>query len=275
MPLPNWLFITFDSLRWDVFDGADVPFLRSLGSWHKALTHGTFTLPAHMAFFSGKLPVVVGAGEYLDTVWRVTSKRELVRARSLWRMMIPESPNDTLVQLAGRNVIEGFNILGYVTIGTGSVEWFNDCHTTSLPLVQDFAHYAFRGGSGQSTLAAAEMQLEWVKRTIEAVDLEQPLFLFMNFGETHHPFPSPPDEYSRASESPFGDHALCFERQTRALVYLDKLLSNFCFMSRFTCMVMCGDHGTCFGEDGLWGHNVAHPKVLEVPLLVKAALPLT
>jgi hypothetical protein len=29
--------------------------------------------------------------------------------------------------------------------------------------------------------------------------------------------------------------------------------------------IVCSDHGTCFGEDGLVGHRVAHESVWSVP----------
>lgn len=57
------LFVTLDSLRYDVattaLDEGRTPHLARLlpgGQWERRWTPGTFTLPAHMAFFSGFLP---------------------------------------------------------------------------------------------------------------------------------------------------------------------------------------------------------------------------
>lgn len=57
------LFVTLDSLRYDVARAAlhagQTPHLAKLlpgGRWEERRTPGTFTLPAHMAFFSGFLP---------------------------------------------------------------------------------------------------------------------------------------------------------------------------------------------------------------------------
>ena len=33
--------------------------------------------------------------------------------------------------------------------------------------------------------------------------------------------------------------------------------------------VLCGDHGDCWGEDGLWEHGISHPMTLAVPLLLR------
>jgi hypothetical protein len=46
---------------------------------------------------------------------------------------------------------------------------------------------------------------------------------------------------------------------------LADLLTGF----REASTLVCGDHGDCWGEDGLWEHGVYHPKVLEVPLVMK------
>jgi glucan phosphoethanolaminetransferase (alkaline phosphatase superfamily) len=32
--------------------------------------------------------------------------------------------------------------------------------------------------------------------------------------------------------------------------------------------MVTADHGECFGEDGLWGHAIYHPKIMHVPLLI-------
>jgi hypothetical protein len=36
-------------------------------------------------------------------------------------------------------------------------------------------------------------------------------------------------------------------------------------------VVICAAHGDCWGEDGLWEYGFYHPKVLEVPLIVRLA----
>jgi hypothetical protein len=38
-------------------------------------------------------------------------------------------------------------------------------------------------------------------------------------------------------------------------------------------MILCGDHGDAWGEDGVWEHRIHHPKVIEVPLLLRLQHP--
>jgi hypothetical protein len=70
-------------------------------------------------------------------------------------------------------------------------------------------------------------------------------------------------------EGRVGRDSEAFEHQMRAAEFLDRRLPRL--FSRFpkeTIVVLCGDHGDCFGEDGYWGHGINHPKVLEVPLAI-------
>jgi glucan phosphoethanolaminetransferase (alkaline phosphatase superfamily) len=58
------------------------------------------------------------------------------------------------------------------------------------------------------------------------------------------------------------------ESHRAALQYIDKqwpLLMD-AFKSRGKSFhIYCSDHGTCYGEDGFYGHRIAHPHVLNVP----------
>ena len=60
--------------------------------------------------------------------------------------------------------------------------------------------------------------------------------------------------------------------QVRAAGFLDKmtgeLLAYIRRRGRPATVVICGDHGECFGEQGLYGHAFYHEKVMEVPLLI-------
>ena len=54
--LRNQVFLVFDSLRWDVFQKANLPFLKKLGEWKLAYTPGNYTFPAHMSFLWARYP---------------------------------------------------------------------------------------------------------------------------------------------------------------------------------------------------------------------------
>ncbi len=62
----NQILITLDSCRWDTFEQANLPCLKS-GNVQQCWTHATFTMAAHQAFFAGKLPHRFGGEEFFDT----------------------------------------------------------------------------------------------------------------------------------------------------------------------------------------------------------------
>ena len=60
-----------------------------------------------------------------------------------------------------------------------------------------------------------------------------------------------------------------YAHQVAATAFLDKAICRLLSqVPENTIVVICADHGECFGEDGFWGHGFNHPKVLEVPLLI-------
>ena len=58
------------------------------------------------------------------------------------------------------------------------------------------------------------------------------------------------------------------DTQLDALAYVDSQLDELfkTLQSRGnTLCILSSDHGTSFGEDGAWGHGIAHPNVWEIP----------
>ena len=59
-------------------------------------------------------------------------------------------------------------------------------------------------------------------------------------------------------------------RQQRAcLEWVDQELRSL--LNRFAeeTVILCADHGDCWGEDGLWEHGISHWATLTVPLLMR------
>jgi glucan phosphoethanolaminetransferase (alkaline phosphatase superfamily) len=48
---------------------------------------------------------------------------------------------------------------------------------------------------------------------------------------------------------------------------LAELLSAFSAAT----IVICTDHGDCWGEDGLWEHGISHEMTLTVPLIMRVS----
>ena len=248
------MLITLDSLRWDVFNAAPMNSFLKQFPHEKAYTHGTYTLPSHTAFFTGKLPCTYN-GQF-DTCAR--SGRRMT-GKPQWRLMNPESDGPAVMKLGGKNIVDGFNKKGYHTIGTGAVSWFNPNKPAHIPVLRDFhANMWF----GEYTQAAKQVSFV-ADQIASATKKGQPYFAFINFGETHHSFRVRPQD----KPVPYGNKKNCLHAQLRCLIFLDNMLSGFISHLKNVDIVICSDHGDCFGEDNLWGHSFYHPKVIEVPII--------
>lgn len=264
----NQIFLVFDSLRWDVFRKAEAAFLKSMGTWHQAYTQGTYTFPAHMSFFAGKLPQAYVDEDYYDTVPIRFSGGRRKRNVPLWNLSNPESPRKSALNLQGRNIVEGFREQGYATIGSGAMNWFNPDLPAGRYLSEPFEYFKFFVNEFGSSHECADYQIEWALETVASVNA--PFFLFLNFGETHHKFQYRGCPWYGQGD-PYGNHAECMRRQTACLEYLDvQVRTLFRNLDMEACdIVITSDHGEAMGEDGLWGHGFCHTKVMEVPLLVR------
>jgi len=272
----NILFITLDSLRWDVFVNADAPNLKALGEWKRAWTQGTFTLPAHMAFFVGKLPQTLDGTDFYDhTAKRKDREKRETFNRELWRLNNPERAinHRAKILLEGSNIIDGFRKRGYRAYGTGAVNWFNPALPAGRLMTGWFNDFRFFDDTGFSPLNSAPAQIEWIMHTLDRherslLTRNRPFFSFINFGETHHRYTYRGCDWMNDSE-PYGDHDACMYRQMKCLEYLDGMLPELLDRSRACDLVVCSDHGDAMGEDGLWGHGFFHEKVMEVPFLIR------
>lgn len=261
------LMISLDSCRYDTFADAhrrgSLPHLSSVAPVHKAQAPSYFTYGSHAAFWMGFTPGVIGSPDpWLNP-----------KAGKLFRMAFADhaSPvGERSFRLEGANLVEGFRRQGYRTIGSGAVDWFDTASETGAVLAAPFEHFHFAGNTWSLT-----SQLAWIDDQLANMPAEQPCFLFLNVGETHVPYwhegaawerwPSPcvpfGGEHCSAAESAF--------RQRACLEWVDRQLSPL--LDRFSdgTVLVCADHGDCWGEDGLWEHGISHPATLTVPLLLR------
>lgn len=114
----NFLFITFDSLRYDVArattHGGRTPNLESVlpdGLWEERRTQGSFTLPAHTAFFSGFLPVPSGP----ERPGRLLACHAMRGTTIKDRTFVFDAPD----------IVTGLSGLGYRTVCIGGVGFFS------------------------------------------------------------------------------------------------------------------------------------------------------
>lgn len=277
----NVLFLTLDCCRADTFERANLPFIKAQGRAAKAQTAGTFTLPAHMAFFGGYLP----SEQSLREPYYNPDIRQLWRLKNGRRRDL----DSVGIVLEGDNVLEGYRNLGYHTIGVGGVRWFRNKMLKEL-----FDEFHFFGPDDQTSVFESrrptDLALNHVDEILEFLDGRQKYFLFINCLETHVPYDTGsgklPDEaigIMRRAQNIWGCKTPSFDNinvtsdellslhklQIAALESIDpkveKLVKS---LAKPLLLVISGDHGECFGENMLWGHGYPHPKVTEVPLLV-------
>jgi len=259
MQATNQILITLDSCRWDTFAVATLPLLKG-GTHGRCYSHATFTMAAHHALFAGKLPHSFNEAEFFDTA-AAGGRRRVVR-KQIWRLDNPESKRESRMAVVGRNIKDGFRRLGFTTIGTGAMNWFNPKLPASEQLTCDFDHYAYFPDPVSGDGRNLEQQIAWALDVIARA--KTPYFLFINVGETHHRYWAKGHDLT----ADWGDAEGCARAQRASLEYVDKLIGELFGELENFFAVVCGDHGDCWGEDGLWGHGFYHPMVMQVPMTV-------
>jgi len=259
------LFITLDSLRFDTLVAADAPNMKSVAPLHQAQAPSYYTYGSHSAMFVGFTPGIADAAEPIVNP----------KFGKLFKLVGAGFPGKgrEAYELQGRNIIEGFKHRGFVTIGTGAVGWFNPNVPTGRHLTKDFNHYFYPGDSH-----SLPRQLDWIAKQLESVansSLSTDVFVFLNVGETHVPYYYHGAAWS-ASDNPCvpfqqNDRSQeCRLRQRACCEFVDRELQPLLTVFSGSTILICSDHGDCWGEDGLWEHGISHSATLTVPLIVRA-----
>lgn len=239
---------------------ADTPVLSSFSEILPAQTPASYTYAAHQSFFVGMLPNVEQPIPYYNRFTKQLLALTAVGETLVTKNAAYQIPSDA-------NIVDGLKRLGFQTVGTGAMNWFKQTSLTRW-----FDKFRF-------IQTDADEQISFL---LNEIDPTRPFFGFINFGETHNPFTfkgnnDPPKEWieSRRIEWPpveaglVGRDNSAYEHQIRACEFLDRRLARlFSALPAETVVIVCGDHGECFGEGGYWGHGINHPKVQEVPLAI-------
>lgn len=158
------------------------------------------------------------------------------------------------------------------------MDWFRDADV----LRDGFKRFLVTG-------AAARQQNEWLMNLIDKNARRRNFFAFVNYGETHSPFQyegmaansaNVKEMFSRSRlwnqrgrlDDSWTFHEEAYNLQVKCAEFLDartgELIDFLLARSRPATIVVCGDHGECFGEGGLYGHAFYHEKIMEVPILI-------
>ena len=256
------LFVTLDSCRYDTFEAAAAPNMKALAPLHKAQAPSHYTYGSHSAMFVGFTPGIAGIRQaYLNP-----------KFGKLFKLVGPSfvGKGTEAYELHGRNIVEGFANLGFRTIGAGAMSWFDPSTATGQHLSQSFSRFFYPGPYhlGQ--------QLAWIADELAVARDEgsRDNFVFLNVGETHVPYWFEGAPWPAADNPclPFQpeDRALdCRTRQRLCCEFADFHLAPLLAAFSDSTILICGDHGDCWGEDGIWEHGISHPATLTVPLVVK------
>jgi hypothetical protein len=243
------LFITFDTLRYDVatrlFERGETPTLQTLiPGWERRHSPGSFTYAAHHAFFAGFLPTPAEPGRY----------------SRLFAARFPgsETTSETTYVFEAPDIVSGLAGLGYHTICMGGVGFFNKQSPLGNVLPGLFEESHWNPSLGVTDPNSTAHQVALAIRSLGWIPRSRRVFLFMNISALHQPnyFYLP------------GAHEDTIESHAAALRYVDSQIGPlFATMQRRAPVlaILCGDHGTAYGEDGYVGHRLAHPVVWTVP----------
>jgi hypothetical protein len=242
------LLLVFDTLRFDVADelwrAGRTPNLRRLlpNGWELRHAPGTFTYASHQAFFAGFLPTPAAPGRHPRLFATRFGGSET-------------TTSDTCV-FDAPDIVHGLSARGYRTICIGGVGFFNPDSPLGrvLPAYFDEAHWSEETGVRAKDSTRAQVALA-VRRLDE---LTQRVFLFINVSALHQPnchYVPGAETDTRAT------HAAALEYVDAQLPPLFDALKK---RGPSLC-ILCSDHGTAYGEDGHFGHRLAHRVVLEVP----------
>jgi hypothetical protein len=253
------LFITLDSCRYDTLASARVPNIRSVGPLHQAEAPSYFTYGSHAAMFAGFTPGLA----------RLEQPILNPKFGKLFKLVGAGFPGKGTesYELHGRTIVEALMRLGFRTIGTGAVGWFNPDVPTGRHLSEDFQRYFYPGNS-----FSLDRQLNFIENELSTANGD--VFVFLNVGETHVPYyfkgaEWDPDDNPCVPFQKTNREAECRRRQRLCCEFVDGMLRNLIAMFSQSTVFICGDHGDCWGEDGLWEHGVSHWCTLTVPLLVR------
>jgi hypothetical protein len=245
------LFVTLDSLRYDVaratLHAGRTPNIEKVlptGLWEERRTHGSFTLPAHVAFFSGFLPVPSGP----KRPGRLLACHAVRGTTITERTYVFDAPD----------IVTGMSGLGYRTACIGGVGFFSNQTKLGHVLPGLFQESYWSPKTGTDSPDSTRHQVDIALNVLREQKEGQPLFLFLNISATHTP------HYGYLP----GETEDTWESQCAALAYADTQLGRL-----FEAMphagpwlvLLCADHGEAFGEDGHHGHSLAHPAVWSVP----------
>ncbi len=268
----NLVFIIMDSCRFDSYFRAATPNMDRIGEGHLRYSFASWTSPSHHTFLMGQVPHCSPRGVFASEVYKNEYRKWIDR------LGIPNLSFKTFIpHLCLPKVLKD---LGYRTVAR-----------VSMPVLNSLAGYSRSFDDYQ----LMENHCDFVGM-VDRLEFSttQPVFYFLNLGETHYPYMLEDAELPRisgvhgvvkgmdevlvrssdvASGEPqfFSAEAMgrLHEQQIRCVEYVDSVLAEL--VSKCppnTYFIITADHGELFGEGEYFGHGpVMHEKCFEVPFI--------
>lgn len=262
--------IIMDSCRYDSYARAHTPNGDRLGPLERRYSYASWTSPSHQALLMGQLPH--------DNPTRVFASEVYKRTFAQWTDRLGTTAlsfKSFVPDLCLPKVLGG---LGYRTVAR-----------VSMPVLNPLA--GFKRGFDDYRLMDSHNDFAGMvdEMTFPA---DQPMFYFLNLGETHYPYMLKNADLPLISgvhgvvrdmdsllarqdgtpqEAPefFPREVMrdLHDQQVRCVEYLDGLLGDlFDKAPPNTHVILTADHGEMFGENDQFGHGpVMHEKCFEVP----------
>lgn len=243
------ILMTLDTLRYDVAQGLweahQLPNFEkwlSPEGWELRHSPGSFTYAAHHAFFAGFLPTPARPGKHP----RLFASRFAGAETAVERTVVFDEDN----------IVEGLEAKGYRTICIGGVGFFNKKTALSRVFPSLFQESYWTEEFGVTEKESTNHQFEKAAELLD--ESSQKTFLFINISAMHQPNYFYEDG---ATDDDLNSHAAALQYVDRQLPILQEALAK-----RGKYFLICtADHGTTYGEEGYYGHRLAHPMVWNVP----------
>jgi hypothetical protein len=264
---PSIVMLVYDSCRYDSAVKANTPNLDAHSKIYKAYAPATYTYPSHQSFFCGIFPSVLEPSPYYN---RFIKQLIVLRGAGDSIIEAEEGECTFIVKKNAENIVLGLAKAGYYTVGSGGANWF----------VKKSLRVGFKDFYYKSHARALD-QINIILRLLNSNRKGKPFFAFINFMETHTPYMhyGEKEYHMTARRKMTWPPKFCAEdveygqklhnAQIRAVEYLDTCIPKLLdVLPHNTIVMLFGDHGEAFGEDGYWGHGIYHEKVMEVPMSI-------
>lgn len=248
----NILFVCIDSLRFDVASEEEsnggTPVLNRYGRWRKCQAPGNFTYPSHQAMFAGFLPI--------DIEIKDMKKREtLFFSEDIG--MGRKAPEGAFL-FSRPTWVQELEDNGYETYCIGGLSFFDKRTALGSVMPSYFKHSYWNPSFGCKVRNSTKNQVDFALKKLSDDTSGNKIMMYINISAIHYP------NYFYTEDSKKDS----VEAHRLALRYVDsqleRLFEGFAKKGD-TFVICCSDHGTCYGEDGVWFHGVNHPIVNTVP----------